>query len=254
MAKRVQKKGIVSSVLTDDHPEFMVRLSGFYLRHKDAFGYLLVAVIMFAAVSTLMILNNRTKEREASVKFQSAVTLYNSSLTRDLDGDDPVDTDPSAGTDTTVNKLQEIIDNYPGTSSSRNALYLMGNVYLKDGKYPDAISTLDRFISENSEHILIPNCFLSKATAQFNSGDIKLSLKTLQFLEQNYPGFLLQDVLTYEIAKRHLSLSQWQKARDKFQSVIDDYPDSPWSADCKTRIDKINREHSSPDAGSEEIS
>ncbi len=252
MAKELQRKGSDSRVPIEGGEG----LAGFFTRYKDALGYLGVAVVIIIAVGSLVTINNRTKEREASIKFQSAVTLFNKDQAVQppgQEGDEIIseNTDTSSGT---MLKLNEIIDNYPGTNSGKNAQYLKAASYLNEGENDLAISEFSTFIMENPEHALTPSCLLGKATAEFNSNATENSLQTLLKIQKEYPQFILKDVLDYEIAKRYLKLENWEKARTGFQTLIDNYPDSPWKNLSQTQLDQLETKHPSPDQDTEEVS
>lgn len=231
-------------------------LAGFFTRYKDAFGYLGVAVVIIIAVGSLVMINNQTKEREASIKFQNAVTLFNNDLAVQPPAAEGVEAAvPEADTSSnTILKLNEIIDNYPGTKSGQNAQYLKAASYLNNGEYDLAIAEFDRFILNDPTNILTPSCLLGKATAEFNNGNTENSLQTLLNIQKNYPAFTLKDVLDYEIAKRYLKLENWEVARTGFQALIDNYPDSPWKNLSQTQLDKLETEHPAPNQDTEEVS
>jgi TolA-binding protein len=261
MAKpRLQKKAPVKQV---EQTKSSFNLIEFYTKYRDFIGYALVGVVIIAALVSLMVLNQRSKEKEASQKFQDAITLMKSELSEDKNKDKTADQDkkeattkPETSTDKTtdkttssINAFQEIADNYSSTASGRNSVFLLASSQLSNGNYQDAIQNFNKFQEQNPDNPLIPSCLMGIATAEFNLKQVNESLQMLDSIITKYPDFSMMDVVKFEIGKRHEAMSNWDKAREFYQEVIDKYPDSPWKSFCSKKIEKLNKEHPLPEKG-----
>ena len=137
--------------------------------------------------------------------------------------------------------FQSVFDNYPGTYSGQNALYMVAVSDLNTGAADKALDTFDRFLSEYPKNPLAPSAALGKATALFNLNRTAESLQLLNQIEADYPNFKLMDVVVYEKAIRQEALDQWDEARTSYQLVIDRYPDSSWKTMSETALKKLDK-------------
>ncbi len=218
-------------------------ISEFFTRHKDLFSYISVAVLLVAGIIVLIQINNRTKEKQASILLGNAITQLNSSLSAPNAATGENDTDTPRDTTESIGAFQEIIDNYPGTKSEVNALLLMGSAYLADGRNDEAIDKFQAFLQKKPDHLLAAEAELGIATALFNKNEIKASLDKLEHIRSAYPAFPMKDVLEYEIAKRYEAMEDWDNARRIYNDVVDNFPDSPWKTMAQRKLRQLNIDH-----------
>ena len=228
--------------------EIETKLSTFLERHKDLMGYLGVGIAIIAILFTLINLNSRAKEKQASLLFQKAIGIYDNAMAPDAAAQQDVDPQgtpveiPTALPDP-AGYFQEIIDNYPKTNIGKNAQLLLAASYLNTGKYDQAIQTYDAFITGNSQHPMVPSALLGKATAQFNQGNSSASLETLNYIVKSYPQFELLDAVKLEIGKRYEFEGKWVDAIAAYEEFQQQYPKSPFLYIVQTKISEIEKQH-----------
>lgn len=133
-----------------------------------------------------------------------------------------------------------IIDDYGMTSSGGLANYYVGYIYLKQGKFQPAILYLEDF---NAKDLLV------QARAYSLIGDAYVELKNYESAVTYYdkaanynpnkffsPAYLMKAALAYE------KLNKNDKAKERYQKIIDQYWDSNEYQDArkfKARIEGI---------------
>jgi len=237
VAKQV-KNNVDLKLINEEQPAFVVAIVRFFTRYRDVLGYLLMAILVVGVLSVLMAYNNRVKNTEAAELLQKALKQYQQDVaattisfqTESPDDQGDATTPEIAIQAKSAGAFQAVYDNYPGTDSGRNALFMVAVSRLNLGVNDEALDAFDIFISKYPDNLLTPSAQLGKSTALFNLGQTSESLDLLNTIESQYPTFNLLDVVAYEKAKRYESLEQWNKAKDAYQSIVDHFPDSTWKS------------------------
>lgn len=257
MANKKNTKGADLRVITEEHPEFVAKTAQFLTKHSDIVGYLAVGIVVLCAVGFLMQMNSRAKEEEASAHLQNAFKQLSKdratnsiSLTATTEDGKETDAPEIVAKAKAIGAFESVYDNYPGTRSGQNALYMVGFSQLQNGKLSEAIESFNSFTQKFSNSPLAGSCLLGKATAEFNLGQAEQSLATLKSIESTYPDYYLMDVVMFEQAKRHEALNDMSKAKTMYTRVVEEYPDSQWKTMSDTALEKLDKEN--PESNSNE--
>ncbi|MGB3976111.1 MAG: tetratricopeptide repeat protein [bacterium] len=249
MAKQKDNKNTKLRAITDDNPNFMTQTISFVTRHKDSIGYILAGLVICSALILLVRHNNQVKNNEASSLMQNAVTQYEKdlltsslSLTAKNEEGEVIEGPELKVQSKSAGLFQSVYDNYPNTESGKNALFMAGVSHLNLGENEEALAAFNTFLEKFPDHILVPSALLCKSTALFNMGSTSESLALLTEIETRYPTFKLMDMLTYEQAMRYEALEQWTLAKDAYQKVIDQHPDSTFKNLSETALDKLKKQ------------
>ena len=161
-----------------------------------------------------------TQDQEAQGQMFSAVYYFEAdSLKKALNGDG--------------NNLGfiSIADEYGLTKAGKLASYYIGSIYLKQGKFQDAIDNLKDF---SSDDILIApraNCLIGDAYLELNDLDHALEYykKAALHAPNKFfsPRYLLKAALVQELQKNY------SDAINSYGQIIEKYYDSQESADAK---------------------
>ncbi len=248
MAKSKPEKENNTQLSTDEPSDLIGKITAFFNRYRDFMSYVGIGVVVVGAVIMLVTMNNRAKEEEASGKFRNAIQIYKNAFSSDVaQSQEPAEPETNPKTlANAIDALKEVTDNFPSTSASDNSQYLIGTALLNDGQSEEAQKTLENFIAGNTTNPLVPSALLAISTAQANMGKHSESLTTLQKIETQYADFQLKDVLKYEMAKRHEAMEQWEKARQLYKEVMDQFPDSSWKGYSQKRLQSLDRNHPAP--------
>src|SRR5271154_5555627 len=68
--------------------------------------------------------------------------------------------------------LEEIIRDYPNSSTAAEAMSRLADVYYRTGKYPEAASTYEKIVNEFPSHVLAESAKLGLATVLEAQGNI----------------------------------------------------------------------------------
>lgn len=136
--------------------------------------------------------------------------------------------------------LLDVAETYSGTKTANLAHFYSGVIYLKQGKYEDAISHLKEFSS--SDYLIQARAYalIGDAYSEQDKFDEAVSYykKAADYKpnEQFTPVYLMKLALAYE------SLNDNKKAADTYDIILTKYPKSPELNDAKkykARVDAL---------------
>ncbi len=142
-------------------------------------------------------------------------------------------------------------------SESAEKLYADARDDMNSGSYDKAIKTLERVEGRASGTLLAQQALLDMAYSQWRTGERVLAVATLERFAKLYPSSLATDYALYlkgvvnfndnlgilsSISRQNLSERDQQASRDAYQAfrqLVEQYPDSKYSADARARMDYI---------------
>ena len=79
----------------------------------------------------------------------------------------------------------------------------------------------------------------SEAEAFYNQGEYKKAIQKYQaYMDENSEGNLAV-ISQYYIAKSHAELGNLQEAKNRFQRIVDKYPDVVWANFSQTQLQEL---------------
>ena len=190
-------------------------------------GILLVLVVIAAMVGFVM--HSSQKQEQAWELEGKAQGMY---LDRPLD-------DVKQGKENVVKAsgmFQEIVDQYPGTTSAQISLFLLGNSLVEQEKYSEGIAIYNQFIQKyGQDHILVALVQQRLGLTQLLAGDQDAAKSSFQTVLDN-PHALNKDQVTFELAKLAESGEKIDVAVGHYKTLIQDYPLSPYSTEANLRL------------------
>ncbi len=190
-------------------------------------GILLVLVVIAATVGFIM--HTSQQQQQAWELEGKAQGMY---LDRPLD-------DVKKGKENVVKAsgmFQEIVDQYPGTTSAQISLFLLGNSLVDQEKYSEGIATYNQFIEKyGQDHILVALVQQRLGLTQLLAGDPEAAKSSFQTVLDN-PHALNKDQVTFELAKLAESEEKTEEAVGHYKTLIQDYPLSPYSTEATLRL------------------
>ncbi len=128
--------------------------------------------------------------------------------------------------DTKIEELNKFISNYPNSSLNDDALFELGNSYIRANDVDKGMQTYDRLINGQKSSPLVPQALMREGLVQYNSGHNEQALAKLKTVVRDYPNTqeAIQAVATakliYVDMGRVDEYGQWVKGLD-FVEVSD---------------------------------
>ncbi len=128
-----------------------------------------------------------------------------------------------------ADQLQAVVDEYPGTRSAGSALCHLGAIRFQEGRYDDALSTFDDYLSRYGNSGILGTAAMEGRAAVLEqqreflaAGDSYAELAERATDNPSaYARYMMAAVRAYR------SEPDWERARNAAQRVIDKAPNSP---------------------------
>lgn len=215
---------------SSEHPELLSRSERIWLfaeEHRSALiiGVLLVCLVA-VAIGAIFWLQHQN-EQEAFILEHRAAQLY---LDRSLDDQG------KAHLEEAITLYQQILDEFPGTSSAELAWYFLGNAHTEQENYTGAIEDYENYISSfQNNPTLLGLVFQRLGSAYIFNGQRQKGLDTYtQVL--NLPDALNKDQVLFELAKLEEAENHTEQALTYYKQLQDHYPASPYINEATMHI------------------
>ncbi|MFH1664737.1 MAG: tetratricopeptide repeat protein [Candidatus Omnitrophota bacterium] len=122
------------------------------------------------------------------------------------------------------NDLKKVLDDFPEGGSARIAYPKLAELYLKSGKYDQAIALSDEVIEKKPDNIaLVSKAYFTKAFSYERKGQWDKALAELEILKDKYINTPLGLQVPFYIANYYLRAGEPDKAERSFGEAIEFY-------------------------------
>ena len=137
-----------------------------------------------------------------------------------------------------IPKLRAAADAYPDAAAGIQARYHLASALSALGQQKDAIAQYDDVIKRAGGDSLYGRMAqMGKANAQQQSGDYDGAIASWESLQAKKDGNIPPDAILMQIARAYQSKGNAAKARDAFNQIVTNYPDSPYVQDARKELD-----------------
>jgi tetratricopeptide (TPR) repeat protein len=139
--------------------------------------------------------------------------------------------------------IDELIADYSGHAYLPGILYDIAGRYKQAGKYTAARSIYSQIVQRYPDHWRARKARLRLANIEIlslvDSGAAQQALAAIDRLIVDFPGESDLPDLLYEVAGKFKAKEQYQQARDVYQRITQQYPDSPFADKARSDIPRM---------------
>jgi predicted negative regulator of RcsB-dependent stress response len=234
------------------------------LKHNEAADALVAAnsylsrhgrTVALAAVAVLLLVGSvfgyrafkaRTEER-AQQQLAAAVEVLNAPIAAaPAPGATPAPA--AAGTYATeaarseaaLKQLLATADSFSGTEAGLRARYHAASLYAETNRAKEAADAYTAVRDQAGASTLLGRmASLGLASMQVRQKQFDPAIKALQELSQRRDGPLPVDAVLVQLAEAYQQAGRAAEASQTLQRVIDEFPQSPYAADARQRVDAL---------------
>jgi predicted negative regulator of RcsB-dependent stress response len=225
----------------------IVAASSFASRHGRTIALAAVAVLLLVgAVFGYRAFKARTEER-AQAQLAQAVEILNA----------PIAPTPAAGAapapaatgtyateaaraDAALTKLLATADQFGRTDAGLRARYYAASLYAESNRPKEAADAYQKVRDDAGGSTLMGRmASLGLASMQVRQKQFDPAIKTLQELAQRRDGPLPVDAVLVQLADAYQQSGRAAEATQTLQRVIDEFPQSPYAADARQRVEAL---------------
>jgi outer membrane protein assembly factor BamD (BamD/ComL family) len=147
-----------------------------------------------------------------------------------------------------IARYRQIVDQYPRTPAAPLALYHLGNMLVQINDLGAAIEAYQRFLaSYSSNHSMVGLVQQRLAYVYLLKGDRDQAVKAFAGILET-PGTLNRDQALFELARLEESQSRPEAALARYQELIKNYPNSPFTSEAtiRAKILDVKKSQESP--------
>jgi len=205
---------------------FLMALKDRYRKNKKAAQYSFIAFIAFITLLIILVIVVNISAEESRNKFDVLVAEYNKySAEKNLEKQKE-----------TVVKIENLSSDALFGFVSRMGFYYTGLYYHETGDMDKAVSNLNRFISKSKKDIFWELASMRVAVIYEDQGKADMALEAYKKLEADHKEGAVLDQLYFYMGNLYTSLKDPINARNYYNKVITEFPQSAFSARAKKRL------------------
>jgi TolA-binding protein len=234
MADRFSRKGI-------KHDKFVEEMETAYAvarRNAPAVVWSVVgALVLIAAIAAFMLFRAR-QENAAQKRLAEGIQIVEAPLAA------AGETAPAPGTYASEQEkvakaepiFRDVVDKYGSSHAADVASLYLAKIELARGDSAGAREKLQSFVDEHSDHLLAQAARVSLVDLRLAAGEAQQVIADLEKEIASNKGPLPQDVALTLLARAYEAAKQPQKARDAYQRIVNEYPDSPYTLEAQRKL------------------
>ena len=137
-------------------------------------------------------------------------------------------------------ELEGLAAGHAGTALGAQSLYFLGNYFVESGDYTAALDAYQRVVDEyGSFEGLANTARLAQAYLYSVRGDEARALEIFGELAAVEEDPVPRSQIALEMGRLQENLGKKEEAAATYRSVIELYPDTPWSAEAEKRLSAV---------------
>jgi TolA-binding protein len=140
-----------------------------------------------------------------------------------------------------LTKFKIVADEYPSTDAGIFARYRQAATYMALGEPGSAATTYQQVIDKAGDGLYGQMARLGLAEAQAQTGQYEQAIGTLKDLSQRKDGDIPVDGVLLRLGRAYVDAGKKSDAEQTFNRLVDEFPDSPFTADARRELDELKK-------------
>lgn len=140
-----------------------------------------------------------------------------------------------------LTKFKAAADAYPSTDDGLHARYQEAAMWMVLGNPKEAAAAYQQVIDKAGNRIHGQMARLGIAEAQAVQGQYDAAINTYKEMAQRKDGPLPVDGILMQLGRTYLDAGKQSDAQQTFNRLVEEFPDSPFTADAKRALDSLKK-------------
>jgi TolA-binding protein len=140
-----------------------------------------------------------------------------------------------------LTKFKAAADAYPSTDDGLHARYQEAAMWMVLGNPKEAAAAYQQVIDKAGNRIHGQMARLGLAEAQAVQGQYDAAINTYKEMAQRKDGPLPVDGILMQLGRTYLDAGKQSDAQQTFNRLVEEFPDSPFTADAKRALDSLKK-------------
>jgi tetratricopeptide (TPR) repeat protein len=233
MSKRLTRKQIKEDIR---HDEVQTALSATYdqVRSHQRLVIGVVAAVVAAALGFAAVRAYAGyRGKAAAGQLSQAIKIYGAPIRETGAKPDDPRTPSFASEDDREARAREALEAVAGGKAEDVAALYLADLAVRDGDKAAARKYWEAFLREHEDDILAVSVRLNLLRLDREEGKVEEVARQLEAELEKTKKTLPEDVILFELAKTLDALDRGEEAKDYYQRILDDHPQSPYSAKAR---------------------
>lgn len=138
-------------------------------------------------------------------------------------------------------KYKEVADAYPKSDAGLYARYREASTFMTLGAPKSAAEAYQQVVAQGGDTVYAQMAKLGLAEAQAQSGEYDAAINAFRELSQHKDGQLPVDGLLMRLGRTQLDAGKPSEAEQTFTKLVQEFPDSPFTADARKELDLLKK-------------
>lgn len=198
----------------------------------------IVAVIVIAGAVWGFIFWQHKREAEAQVQLAEAIRKYETAVGQPGPGGKVIYATEEQKLKETEPLFAAIASKYSGRDAADVANLYLAQILAAKGDLKNAETKLDEFVKEHPDHLLGAAARIGLYNARIATGaaGAKDAIKSLENELNDQKNPLPVDTVLALLARAYETSGDPAKARDAYQRIVNEFPDSPYTLEAQRKI------------------
>ena len=233
MSERLTRKEIKHDIREDEVQSFLLTAVEKVMERPKFYAGLLGAFLGLGVVISGVVAYLDRRADQASLELAEALRVYSAPVDAEQpDPDDPV-SPVFASEDERNAKAKEKVSAVSGGTQGELARLFEADMALKAGDKETARQIWESFLGSQSDNALALSVRLNLLALDRSEGKAEQVATELQAQLDSAKKDLPEDVLLFELAQTRDALGQSEEAQELYQRLVDEYPQSPYTAEAR---------------------
>ena len=206
--------------------------------HRRPVLWAILGGIAAVALVVAFVLYQRTEESRAQERLAEGIEIIDAPLESQASPETP---GPKYKTEQEkLTKAQpifeEVVSKYSGTDAADIADLFLARLAAQRGDVASARPKLEQFVREHADHILAGAAQRSLYEIRLSGGEATQVIADLEKELAAEKSLMPDDVILALLAVAHEQTGNTAKAREAYQRIVNEFPDSPYTIDAQRKL------------------
>ncbi len=225
----------------------VVRLTETYEAYKHQITIGLIAVVVIVAAVVGIVMWRTQTGSQAAAMLADAMTAERAQVALPPAPGTTAPAPPPAGSyptekarnEAALAKFMAVADGYPSSDSGIAARYHAGAMLTALGRHAEAEQRYQEVIDRAGNSVYGQMAKLGKAEAEVAAGKFDGAIAIYKQLSADKEGPLPVDGILMQLGRACDAAGRPADARQAFKRIVDEFPQSPYSAEAKRALDQV---------------
>lgn len=235
MSDRINRKNLKHDKFVEGAEETLVSVR----QHARTFTIAAAAILVLILGAVGFVLWQRGQEAKAQAQLAEAIESFERPVaSADAPADPASETwsSESERLEKTQPMFAAVVDEYGRTDAADIASLYLGQILVRQQKTSEALPLFESFVREHPDHLLAGAAQMSVYQIRLAGEQRTQTIEELERAAASEEPRLPKDAILALLANAYEAQGDGAKARDAWQRIANEFPDSPYALDAQRRI------------------